>query len=125
LLSSKTELKPKGAIVLKYSQLDGVDYEGGKSKSFVILVHELRHARDYANGTFLKDAKADPKNYMRKGEERAVNIENIIKVAFGDKNIRTTYDRFGRIVPPGTTWKGYDTKQNLKELKSVPPKKQP
>jgi hypothetical protein len=59
----------------------------------------------------------------KKGEERAVKFENTMKVAFGDKNIRTTYSGLGQIVPAGTTWKTYDTKQSVSELKSLPKKK--
>ncbi|MBA9077105.1 DUF6443 domain-containing protein [Rufibacter quisquiliarum] len=118
VLASGTNQKISGGIItLEYSQINGADIGGVESKSHFTLSHELRHAKDFADGTVAKDQKENnPSTVREKGERRAVETENRTRVAFGEKKIRTDYGS-KRIIPAGATRKTYDTGERVKEIK--------
>lgn len=84
VLSSNTEPSPgKDGLNanVEYSQINGVPVDGQKSQSHLTLTHELSHAKDILDGSYVSDAKNMSIGEARiKSEERAMNRTN--QVAF-------------------------------------------
>lgn len=84
-------------VSLKYSQLDGVEIDGVKTKSHTTLGHELQHAKDIVDGTMVKKRDELGKSDAGGGrlrdfaESRALQMENKVRKAEGSSVVRTNY----------------------------------
>jgi len=84
-------------VSLKYSQLDGVEIDGVKTKSHTTLGHELQHAKDIVDGTMVKKRDGLGKSDAGGGrlrdfaESRALQMENKVRKAEGSNVLRTNY----------------------------------
>jgi hypothetical protein len=89
VLSSNTEEKPGGPngtlnADVEYSQINGVQVDDQKSQSHTTLTHELSHAKDIIDGTYVKDARKMPVGEAKmKSEERAMNRTNQVSFELG------------------------------------------
>jgi RHS repeat-associated protein len=94
VLSSNTEASPgmKGLNAdVEYSQINGVQVDDQKSQSHLTLTHELSHAKDILDGTFVNDTKKMPVGEARvKSEGRAMDRSNQVAFELGQPQ-RTVY----------------------------------
>ncbi|EMR04153.1 RHS repeat-associated core domain protein [Cesiribacter andamanensis AMV16] len=83
---------------IEYSQADGVEVDGVKSKSYLTLNHELSHAKDILDGTYEKEVKANPSTAVEKSEIRAVQRTNEVRQEKGITPLRTKYTLRNKVI---------------------------